>query len=187
MGRIGRPKPRYLGNARDDRGRFELENLSVPAGAGARGTGGFYSTSIERRGGLITTRILIDITGLQSSTTDLDIIGVSTTPAHIGRIVAADNGTIIGSRMECLEAPVTGVLDIDLYVATEATGVFDGAIAALTETAVITSGGNWTLGRSLAGGADAIAANDYLYLCNGAAGTVGTYTAGRFLLTLFGR
>lgn len=187
MARIGRPDPRNIGNARDERGNPYRNTLSVPAGAGAQGTGGFYETSIERVGDLIYTNILIDLTGLASSTTDLDIIGVGSSAAHIGRIVTADSGTIIGGQMRCLEVPAGGVVDIDLYAATEGTGVFDGGIALLTETALVTSGGNWTLNRALGIAPDGVAADSYLYLTGGAGGTAATYTAGRILIELVGR
>lgn len=160
--------------------------LSTEAGAGVTGgTGTVYRSGVEKAGNIIRTSILIDLTGLQSSTTDLDIIGQGASVAHIGRITAARNGTILTGRMYCLEAPATGVTDIDLYSATEGTGVFDGDIAALTETALVTSGGAWTNGtmKSFTGWP---VANEYLYLTCGAAGTVGTYTAGKFLLVLEG-
>lgn len=161
--------------------------LSVLAGAGITGgTGTVYNTSVVREGGLIKTSIYVDLTGLSSSTTDLDIIGQGASPAYLGRITTEQNGTIIGGTMTCLEAPAGGVTDIDLYAATEDTGVFDGAIASLTETAVVTSGGAWTLGRVLGTAADGVAANAYLYLTGGAAGTAAAYTAGRILITLYG-
>lgn len=161
--------------------------LATPAAAGITGgTGTVYSSSITREGGLIKTQLYIDLTGLSSSTTDLDIIGQGASPAYIGRITAAQNGTIIGGTMQCLEAPAGGVTDIDLYAATEGTGVFDGGIGSLTETAVVTSGGAWTLGRSLGTAPDGVAADAYLYLVGGAAGTAAAYTAGRILITLYG-
>ena len=159
--------------------------LAIGAAAGAIGTGGFATSGITREGGIIKTSILVDLTGLQSSATDLDIIGQGVSPAYIARITAAQNGTIIGGTMECLEAPVGGVTDIDLYAATEGTGAFDTGIATLAETAVVTSGAAWTLGRSLGTASDGVAANAYLYLCAGAT-TAGTYTAGRILITLYG-
>lgn len=161
--------------------------LLTGAGAGITGgTGTIATSSIVRQGGLIKTRLFVDLTGLASSTTDLDIIGVGANPAFLGRITAAENGTIIGGTMTCLEAPAGGVTDIDLYAATEATGVFDGAITALTETAVVTSAGAWTLGRMLGTAPDGVAAGSYLYLTSGAAGTAATYTAGRIMITLYG-
>ena len=167
---------------------FDLlgQTLATEAGAGITGGAGtIYKSSVEVRGGIYTTRIYIDLTGLGSSTTDLDIIGQGASAAHIGQITAARNGTIDAIRMTCLELPATGADDIDLYAATEATGVFDDGIAALTETALITSGGAWASG-TVKGSTGVPAANEYLYLTGGEAGTAGTYTAGKFLIELFG-
>jgi hypothetical protein len=161
-------------------------DLANPAGIGiTAGVGTIYRTSVEENGGIVTTQILLDLTGLASSTTDLDIIGVAGGPAHIGQINAAQSGTILTVQCTCLEAPAGGVADIDLYAATEGTGVFDGAIGPLTETAIITSGGAWTNGRTL-GGTAVPTAGQYLYLTGGAAGTAAAYTAGKFLIELLG-
>jgi hypothetical protein len=163
--------------------------LGVPSaanGAGALGTGGFVRSHVTREGGLIVTRLVVDLTGLSSSTTDLDIIGQGTAPAFLTQITTAVHGTVIGGTMSCLEAPVGGVTDIDLYVASEATGKFDDAISGLTETAVVTSGGAWTLAAVKGTASDAVVNNGYLYLTCGAAGTAAAYTAGRILITLFG-
>lgn len=166
---------------------LHLQSLTTEAGVGfASGSGTVYVSSVQKSGGIYTTRILFDLTGLGSSTTDLDIIGVGVQPAYMGRLTAAQNGNILGGTLTCLEVPATGVTDIDLYWATEATGKFDDGVAALTETALITAGGAWTLALTKAIADPVGIADGYLYLCNGAAGTVGTYTAGKFLLTLFG-
>lgn len=166
---------------------FTGATLETEAGAGITGgTGTVYKTAVDKVGGLWRTTIMIDLTGLASSTTDLDIIGQGASAAHIGRLTAARNGnTILAVRMECLEAPAGGVADIDLYSATEATGVFDAAISSLAETALITAGGSWTNG-AMKGATTAPLAGEYLYLTGGAGGTAATYTAGKFLITIFG-
>lgn len=171
----------------DSGATLNLESLTNGApGAGiSGGTGTVFKSSVQRIGDIIKTSILIDLTGLASSTTDLDIIGTGTDPAYLGQITAAKNGTILSGRMTCLEVPVGGVADIDLYSATEATGAFDGAIGSLAETAIITSGGNWTLAAVKAFGAIP-AADKYLYLTGGAGGTAGPYTAGKFLIEMEG-
>ena len=149
------------------------------------GTGTVFKSSVQRVGGIIKTSLLIDLTGLASSTTDLDIIGVGAGADYLGQITAAKNGTILTGRMTCLEVPAGGADDVDLYSATEATGVFDAGIGTLAETALVTAAGAWTLG--LTKGLSAIpAANQYLYLCGGEAGTAATYTAGKFLIELEG-
>jgi len=165
---------------------LEDQTLTTPAGAGITGgTGTIYENSVHQRGGIVETEIIIDLTGLASSTTDLDIIGQGASAAHLGRITAAQNGTVLHGFMQCLEVPVGGADDIDLYAATEGTGVFDGAVATLTETALITSGGAWTLGQVKAL-SEVPAANQYLYLTGGEAGTAATYTAGKFRIFMQG-
>ena len=154
-------------------------------GAGVSGTGGAYRSVITKEDGIIKTQIYIDLTGLASSTTDLDIIGVGASAAYIGQHTVAQNGILFAGRMICLELPATGVTDIDLYAATEATGVFDGGIAALAETALLTKGGAWAA-RTVSALTALPAADQYMYLTCGAAGTVGTYTAGQFLIELEG-
>lgn len=163
------------------------QTLAVSAAAGfTGGTGTVYKNSVQLSGSIYYTKILFDLTGLGSSTTDLDIIGQgAAAAAHIGQITLARNGTIFLTRMTCLEVPVTGVTDIDLYSATEATGKFDDVVTGLTETALITAGGAWTLNTAKYA-QDLPVADQYLYVCNGTSGTVGTYTAGKFMLELFG-
>jgi hypothetical protein len=171
----------------DSGGILNTESMTNGApGAGiSGGTGTVFKSSVIRTGDIIKTSILIDLTGLGSSTTDLDIIGTGTAAAYLGQITAAKNGTILTGRMTCLEVPVGGVVDIDLYSATEATGKFDDAVGGLAETAMITAGGNWTLAAVKAFGA-VPAANSYLYLTGGAGGTAAAYTAGKFLIELEG-
>lgn len=145
-----------------------------------------YSSGVFKAGGLITTRIVIDLTGLVGSATDLDIIGNTggAANAHLGQITAAVNGTLIGGRVTCLEVPAGGSTDIDFYSATVGTGAQDVDVTTLTETALVTSGGAWTSGASK-GMPSLPPANDYLYACNGAA-SGGTFSAGKFLIELFG-
>lgn len=162
-------------------------SLTTGAAAGITGgTGTIYKSSVTRNGGIYRIELLIDLTGLGSSTTDLDIIGVSTPAAYIAGLTAAEaGGTILTIEMRCLEAPAGGVTDIDLYSAVEATGKFDDAVTGLTETALLTSGGAWTNGTGKA--ATVVpAVTEYLYLTCGAGGTAATYTAGKFLITILG-
>ena len=163
--------------------------LTTGAGTGiTTGTGTVYKSGVQRDGEIIMTRIFIDLTGLNSKNTDLDIIGVDGTalPCHIGQITATQNGTIIAGTMRCLEVPAGGDPNIALYSATEGTGVEDGLISALTETALFDPNADWTIdmSRSLT---PVPAADQYLYLVQGdATGTDATYTAGKFLITLIG-
>ncbi len=160
--------------------------LAEEAGEGITGgTDTIYASSVTKIGGIIKTSILLDLDGLSSSTTDLDIIGQGAEVAHLGQITEAQNGTILTGRVTCLEVPVGGVDDIDLYAATEDTGVFDGDIASLTETALVTSGAAWTLGLVRVLSAMPVA-DAFLYLTGGDAGTAAEYSAGKFLIELEG-
>ena len=161
------------------------KSQTISAGAGiTSGTGTICKSSVTTEGGVITTRFLIDLTGLGSSATGDDIIGNGTGVAYIGQITAAVNGTIKGGRMVCLEATAGGDADVDLWAATENTGAFDAAISGLVEAQVFNSGGV-SLGSVTPAVADTPAANKYLYLCGGT-GSAATYTAGRLLIEFYG-
>lgn len=145
-----------------------------------------YASGVFLNGTLKVTRIMVDLTGLVGSATDLDIIGNTggASSAHVGQVTVALNGTMVGGRVTCLEVPAGGSTDIDFYSANESTGAQDGAVTSLTETVLVTSGGAWTSGASK-GMTTVPPANDYLYICNGAA-SGGTFSAGKFLIELFG-
>ena len=72
-------------------------------GAGIEGTAAVYETSVKTENGIVTTSIMIDLTGLQSGGAAGDIIGKNGSGvAYIARITAADNGTVFGVKMTCL-------------------------------------------------------------------------------------
>ena len=164
---------------------FDANTMPTEAGTGITGgTGTVYRSSVQRVGGIITTRILIDLTGLRS-TAGGDIIGVDGTSnvCHIGQITAARNGTILTGSMECFEAPTGGDPDINVHSATEGTGVEDGAISSLTETLLVNAG-DATLGSKVFFTA-VPAADEFLYLTAGDT-TDADYTAGKLLIELMG-
>jgi hypothetical protein len=159
--------------------------MGTPAatGAGIQGTAAVYDTSVARNNGIVTTSIMIDLTGLYSGGTAGDIIGQNGSGvAYIGRVTASNNGTVFGVRMTCYETPAGGDTDIDLYSATEGTGVEDTAISALTETQIINSGA-LSVGSAVYG--TDIVADQYLYLV-GQGTSNAAYTAGRLLIEIFG-
>jgi len=144
-------------------------------------------SGVWTNGSIILSRIVVDLTGLVGSATDLDIIGNTggAASANFGQITAAVNGTIVGGRVTCLETPAGGADDIDIYSATVATGAQDGLITDLTETALLTSGAAWAAGNvKVFTGVPP--ANDYLYIVNGEGAAGGTYTAGIFIIELYG-
>ena len=164
---------------------FDANTLSTEAGTGiTTGSGTIYKSAVQRIGGIITTKILIDLTGLRSTGSG-DIIGVNGTSlvCHIGQITAAQNGTILTGSMECFEAPAGGDPDINIHSATESTGVEDGAISGLSETLLVNSG-DATLGSKVFFSA-VPAADEFLYLTTGAA-TDADYTAGKLFIEMMG-
>jgi len=140
------------------------------------------ATTAGRTGTFYGAQILVDLRGLNSGGTAGDIIGVNGTalPCYISLLPAM---TTLGGRMTCLETPAGGDTDIDLYSATEGTGVEDQAITALTETQIINAGSQ-TISTVTYFAANP-AANNYLYLV-GQGTANATYTAGRFLIEIFG-
>ena len=155
------------------------------AGVGITGTAASWVTSVERNGTLFHTTMIIDLTGLNSGGTADDIIGADGAGvAHLGQITAAVNGTIIVGKLTCLETPATGDNDINVYSATEATGVEDTAISALAETALCNSG-DLVAGTEVA--LTAPAADKYIYLTGGTGDSDATYSAGILMLEFWGK
>jgi hypothetical protein len=167
----------------------KMANEAV-GGAGIEGTASVYVTQVNRLKSDVTTNvnivkttIMIDLTGLKDGGTAGDIIGKDGAGvAYIAKVTTADQGSVFGVTMQCLEAPAGGSADIDLFSATEGTGVNDTGIGALTETSII-NGGTQAAGTLTAGGD--IAADQFLYLVSQGTGDA-TYTAGRFLIEITG-
>lgn len=159
--------------------------LKTEAGAGITdGSGVVYRSSISRAGNIITTQIFVDLQGLSSATSLVDIIGIGANPAHLGRITAAENGTLISGIVTCLELPAS-LTDVDFYSAVEGTGVFEANESTLTATELLAKGGAWAAGDATILTA-LPAANEYLYMMNGAADTADPFTAGKFLIEFIG-
>jgi len=160
-----------------------LNTMSVSAGTGITGAADIFKTSQSRDGDLITTNIFIDLTGLNSGGTAGDIIGSDGAgAAYFAKVTSSGTGSIFGLTVTCLETPAGGDADIDIYSATESTGIEDDPISGLTETQIINSG-SLSIG-SVVYGAD-IVADQYLYLV-GQGTSNATYTAGRLQIKLMG-
>ena len=149
-------------------------------------TGIPYLSYVQEDGPFLKTTIVVDLTGLNSSSA-ADIIGKDggTANCHIGQVTTARNGLIFKGTMSCAETPATGEDDIDLYSATEATGAEDAAVGGLTETAILDAAADWTKGvqKNFTGN---VVADQYLYLVGSGGGTAGTYTAGIMVIEMWG-
>ena len=145
-----------------------------------------HAYSIQKLGGLIITRIYCDIDGLNCGGTADDIIGEDGGVAncHLGQITAAINGTIIGGKVECLEALAGGDTTISMWSAVEGTGAEDAAITGLDETELM-SGADLSATGNSAPLTALPAADEYLYI-TGDTGGDAEYTAGKILITLYG-
>lgn len=169
-----------------DLGKLAFEDsiytaLDVGTGISA-GIGTICKAHAARNEGLYIVRILIDLTGLNSGGTANDIIGVNgASNCYIARLPGEI--TVLGGRMTCLETPAGGDTDIDLYSAAEGTGAEDAAVTGLTETLIINAG-TQSAGTVTYFAADPTA-NQYFYLA-GQSTSNATYTAGRFLIEVFG-
>ena len=161
--------------------------LDTEAGTGiTTGAGTVYKSSVLQTGGIIITRILIDLTGLHS-TADGDIIGVDGTAlfCHIGKITAATMGTLYGGIVECLVAPTGGDPDINIFTSTSGEEVEDTAISGTAGQAAMLNYEGDMAAEVRKGFTATPAANSYLYLVAGHA-TDADYTAGVLLITLYG-
>ena len=142
--------------------------------AGIEGTAAVYVSQVERfksdtstNVNIVKTTIMIDLTGLKDGGTAGDIIGKDGSGvAYIGQVTTANQGSVFGVTMQCVEAPAGGSADI----------------GDLTETQIINAG-TQAAGTLTAGGD--IAADQFLYLVSQGTGDA-TYTAGRFLIEITG-
>ena len=167
----------------------ENGDVAMTPGAGISvGTGTICSGRVSRVGDLHKTEIYIDLTGLNGGGTAGDIIGkTATANCHIGRITAALNGTVVHGRLTCLETPATSDDDVDFYgTADEATGTQDVAISGLTGEVILLNNGNWTGAEATPIALSTLPGVGYLYMVTGTTEGTATYTAGKFLLELWG-
>jgi hypothetical protein len=163
-------------------------NALITTGLGvSAGSGTIVKYGMSQNGGIITTQILIDITGLQSGGAHDDIFGDPVgagAKSHFGQITTAVNGVVWGGEVRCLETPVGCNVDIDFNTGTDDAGAQDAGVAAITGYAQLADCGNHT---ALDAPIELVApaANTYLYLSAGVTTDV-VASAGRFLITLWG-
>jgi hypothetical protein len=166
-----------------------FNDMATTAGAGITGGADNFASSVEKVGTLYKTTILIDVDGLNSGANANDIIGLADTAnCSLGQITAARNGTIFAGTITCIEVPTNGDDDIDLWDAVESTGTEDTDIEdVLTGEHQLTDGGDWTTVGQVVPLTVYPTANEYLYLCAGTGDKNLTYTAGIFLIELWGK
>lgn len=157
--------------------------LTAEHGAGAIGTYVAPKTYRRTENGVIITEIKFDLTGLASKNTANDVIGLSAGgAAFIGRNVVATNGVVFKTRLTCLETPAGGDNDVNVVTDASAALAYDSAGG----TTYISDSGDLLIGQSVENLLPAITANHYIYLTAGTGDTAADYTAGQYVLTLYG-
>lgn len=156
---------------------------SAEHGAGAIGTAATPTTKRWTEGGVIITQITIDLTGLASVATANDVIGLAAGgAAYIGRNVVATNGIIFKTSFSCIETPAGGDNDVNLVLNSSAVLAYDSAGG----TTYLSNSGDLLAGQTVENLVPAITANDYYYLTAGTGDTAATYTAGMYVIRLYG-
>ena len=171
------------------------ESVTGSLGSGASGSVGYRK--IIKSGNEVTTELYVDLASskgalYQAGDTGL-IIGHSSSAAgvqtagtaNLTQINQKENGIVTLVEMTCVETPAGGDTDIDLMHAATAQA-FSGSTSL---TSVINAG------AAVIGSEDAAAFDDnsldarYLYLTYGGStdsGAAAAYTAGKFLIRLYG-
>lgn len=169
-------------------GTLTIGNTATAAEAAEHGAGaiGTAFTPVTYRWidkGVIITQIKFDLTGLASVATANDVIGLAAGGvAYIGRNVVATNGVIFKTEFSCIETPAGGDNDVNVVLNSSGALAYDGAGG----TTYISNSGDLLAGQTVSNLVPAITANDYYYLTAGTGDTAATYTAGMYVLTLYG-
>lgn len=120
------------------------------------------------------------VTAAAGAAADL-IIGVDGIAASLGQFTAANFGTVLSLKMECLELPLGGTADIDLYANSAGTLLAGGAAVGT----MIIEGAIWEIGE-VKYHDGVFTEGGHMYLASGD-NNPGTYTKGKFLLTFYCR
>ena len=173
-----------------------FQQAAFTANGGAwNGITGSVVGNVSKINGEIVTTILVDIHGTDADGDEHDVIGKSgQSNSYLTRITTAVNGVVYKAEMACVETPTGGgsQLHIDLIAnASDLAEGADGNAGGSSRKGLVFPSDNWEIGMyedappeaSFTGGL----ANDYLYLtCGDSSGTGGTFTAGKFIIKLYG-
>lgn len=164
-------------------GNVTPANAAAEHGAGVIGTAAAPVTKRWTEGGVIVTQITVDLTGLASVATANDVIGLAAGgAAYLGRNVVATNGIIFKTSFSCIETPAGGDNDVNLVLNSSAVLAYDSAGG----TTYLSNSGDLLAGQTVENLVPAITANDYYYLTAGTGDTAATYTAGMYVIRLYG-
>lgn len=165
--------------------------LSNPSGAGAIGTEVAPKVVVTQVGGMIETKVYVDLTGLKKKSDIGDAIGLDgTADASLFAWDTSVHGdVIVESSLACIELPAAAsnnLLDFDVLSAT-ATLDYDGDVAGESDAKTLfAAAGNCALGKTIkdVDVESPATSGDKVYLCDGATSTgADTFTAGKLILT----
>jgi hypothetical protein len=171
-------------------GHLTVGDHNTGANAGSNWPGPTVPKYIGQIQGEYVMTLHVDITNAESKADILDVIGTGTSSSvYIGKCSTTYVGYVYKAEMMCIEVPAGGDLDVDLYSNTADLATDDAVTSSGTSVELINAGGNWAVGMrkiSTAGLTMTDGLHDhYLYLTTGG-GTAGTYTAGKFVIKLYG-
>ena len=175
----------------------QVVSSKTPDAAGAGITAATTPTLVVSKSNYeYITTILVDLTGLECSGDANDVIGDDDAEAsYFTKLTAAVNGYVTLCSMHCVELPAgTNVTThVDLRMSTAPLAEDADATGGANDVQIIDSDGAWELGgmvdsETIPTGADAVGTRDYyVYLTTGdSAQSGGTYTAGKFVIQLYG-
>ena len=158
-------------------------------GSGLRAASGFkFNSSKSYHGNIVKTAILMDITDLSSTTNNAEVIGNGTDAScwmyQVGVGTNHQRGGFldVAGTVTCLQAPAGGDTDIDFYEDTVSSRAGGYDISGADK--ILEKGGAWAAGDVIP--ITAPPTNSYVYMASGGSGSAGTYTAGIFLIELYG-
>lgn len=163
---------------------------NVAAAQSAGDASPIRSSNVGEFNSEIITTLFVDLAtaSVQASSfdTDLDAIGISgeTTPCYITRLVNSVNGYVYKGELICVETPAGGDTHVGVYSSDDNTIAPGGSLSSESEliTPAAQAFGNVTEFSLTTGITD----NDYLYLAQGNTQAEAQYTAGKFLIRLYG-
>ena len=106
--------------------------------------------------------------------------------AYLTRLTVATTGQVYRAEMACIETPAGGSTNINLVANASSIASNNDVV---TNGSVIITGSTHSIGRhvfSLRGANLGDLADDYLYLAAGSGSSSQSYTAGKFIIKLYG-
>ena len=161
-----------------------FETITTP---GAGFADAVVGSNISKINNEIVTTILIDLQQgpIAAESTGLTIgKNGSSADAYITRVTTAKNGVIFKAEMSCIELP-NASKDIDLVFSNSGSlgpGENPGGVFTAINAGVAAVGNTVTLTHTATNGLT----DQYLYLASGSVDGTANYTAGKFILKLFG-